>query len=470
MRVHNLPWLVDLLFSSKYVIFLASKHNIQGSTQKAKPTLTHGAARYKTKPVPFRNSISMAHSTAKLMKANRTAVNGKLSQTVNQSNYGKGVIRPSFPDNRAVLKAENEAVRGKISSLHEMVDFITIGADATQRPQMKSEQQATLPVESVEDQFVKLTSKVPGKPLLLQAAVVHAKVSSNSSLEEKLGAYNREQMTLSKEGKSVMKDEEKSEENDGTIMTIDNGRTSNLNDKQLLHVSKERLLGVNKTGNLPSEPIPTLKTEYKSFIAFRRKTPKVLDLNSAPTTGLAAKHSEFESTEYEARNNLPDIVKELEQTTTDWPYEESGDGKDTDESDDPQNAKNKNEEAINEDEFSVQRFPGLSLLEEDSGCTNSEIMKNVTLLGGLSSGKFKDRGWMGDFRLCIKICCLTKLCDLAFMLRNNCFTVECKSEQLCKAVPVKSSAEKPPLLAYIYARSLPVAKGSLTCDSSKTCA
>eukprot|EP00794_Sanderia_malayensis_P012050 gene12050-13293_t len=103
-------------------------------------------------------------------------------------------------------------------------------------------------------------------------------------------------------------------------------------------------------------------------------------------------------------------------------------------------------------------MPGLSLIGEDSGCTNSEIIRNVTLRGGITAGKFKDRGKMEDFGQCLKICCLSKTCDLAFMLSNNCFSVECENEELCEAVPARKASIKPPTLAYIYARSRSVAK------------
>lgn len=97
---------------------------------------------------------------------------------------------------------------------------------------------------------------------------------------------------------------------------------------------------------------------------------------------------------------------------------------------------------------------GQRLIGEDPGCTNSEIIQNMTLRGGIGAGRFKDRGKMDDFRQCIKICCIAKRCDLAFMLRNNCFSVECVNEELCEAIPVRKMSKHPPVLSYIYARSV----------------
>eukprot|EP00795_Rhopilema_esculentum_P008712 gene8712-14733_t len=169
------------------------------------------------------------------------------------------------------------------------------------------------------------------------------------------------------------------------------------------------------------------------------------------------------------RGDVQELVKELERNNSDSSViasEESGDGESYLTSENPQNDSSNatldlsesKHFAGREEDFQAQRFPSLSLIGDDVGCTNSEIIKNVTLRGGIKAGKFRDRGIMEDFRQCIKICCLSKLCDLAFMLRNNCFTVECKSEELCEAVAVKTTKESPPMLAYIYARSSAHAK------------
>lgn len=85
-------------------------------------------------------------------------------------------------------------------------------------------------------------------------------------------------------------------------------------------------------------------------------------------------------------------------------------------------------------------------------CTNSEVMTNVTLRGGITAGKFRDRGKIKHVKECVNICCLDKSCDLAFLLRNNCFSVSCFNEQLCEVIKAKSSDDKPKLV-YIYART-----------------
>ena len=79
-------------------------------------------------------------------------------------------------------------------------------------------------------------------------------------------------------------------------------------------------------------------------------------------------------------------------------------------------------------------------------------MYNVTLRGGITSGTFRDRGVLPNMQECLRICCIAKSCDLAFMLSNRCFSVTCKKQTLCEVVTARSSGYKPQI-AYIYARS-----------------
>ena len=384
-----------------------------------------------------RHTLSMIHSNPKLSKTNHTPWIGRLNNVSNQSKHGKGV---TLSGSKTVSKDENEAVRGNFSSLHDMVNFITIGTDATEKPHVTSKPSG-VPVESVADQFVKLTSKVPGRPPF-QSAVPEKR---NSSFDQSVTVNSRKSSFVTNGGKSDEEDREK--------MTVDNNSISRLDQKQILLADNDQQPRGNGTFKLRIKLGPTLTN--------RRTSPTIFRHKPTTKTKLEAMYSENEETTGEVDRNLPNIVEQLENIAYNDTFEGSGEEKEIESEENSPNIDTKDTKEtrlVNEEDIAIQRFPGLSWLEEDSGCTNSEIMKNVTLRGGINSGKFKDRGWMDDFRLCIKLCCLTKLCDLAFMLRNNCFTVECKSEELCEAVPVKTSAEKPPLLAYIYARSLPFAK------------
>lgn len=96
--------------------------------------------------------------------------------------------------------------------------------------------------------------------------------------------------------------------------------------------------------------------------------------------------------------------------------------------------------------------PSLPSVDSEHYCTNSEIMYNVTLRGGITSGTFRDRGKLPNMQECLRICCIAKSCDLAFMLSNHCFSVTCKNQTLCEVVTARTSGYKPQI-AYIYARS-----------------
>ena len=94
----------------------------------------------------------------------------------------------------------------------------------------------------------------------------------------------------------------------------------------------------------------------------------------------------------------------------------------------------------------------VSLVEDDPNCKSSEVFYNVTLRGGLRSGKFNDRGEMENIKQCVKLCCLLEKCDLAFMLSKTCFTVDCINEDLCDAVPARSAIYLPSI-CYVYVKS-----------------
>lgn len=90
--------------------------------------------------------------------------------------------------------------------------------------------------------------------------------------------------------------------------------------------------------------------------------------------------------------------------------------------------------------------------KEEGYCTNSEVMTNVTLRGGIAAGRFRDRGKVPSIQACVEICCISKTCDVAFLLKNNCFSVTCLNERQCEAVKARSSVYHPQLV-YIYART-----------------
>ena len=75
----------------------------------------------------------------------------------------------------------------------------------------------------------------------------------------------------------------------------------------------------------------------------------------------------------------------------------------------------------------------------------------VTLKGGLQAGDFTDVGKVSNLGQCYDICCQQEKCDLAFMLGQNCFSVQCKDKKLCGTTPAQPSIFNPQI-AYVLKR------------------
>lgn len=91
--------------------------------------------------------------------------------------------------------------------------------------------------------------------------------------------------------------------------------------------------------------------------------------------------------------------------------------------------------------------------QEELHCTQSPILKNVTLRGGIRAGNFSDLGDEKNMHMCIALCCERKTCDLAFMIGGTCIAVDCFSEELCQAVKARPT-KYDPQIAFIRRREL----------------
>lgn len=91
--------------------------------------------------------------------------------------------------------------------------------------------------------------------------------------------------------------------------------------------------------------------------------------------------------------------------------------------------------------------------QEELHCTQSPILKNVTLRGGIKAGNFSDLGDEKNMHMCIALCCERKTCDLAFMIGGTCIAVDCFSEELCQAVKARPTKYEPQI-AFIRRREL----------------
>lgn len=76
-------------------------------------------------------------------------------------------------------------------------------------------------------------------------------------------------------------------------------------------------------------------------------------------------------------------------------------------------------------------------------CQFSSVLHEVVLRGGSQSGKFKYLTEIEDMATCIRECCRHKVCDLALMLKDNCFLVSCHNEMLCDPIRSRSSQYHP---------------------------
>ncbi|XP_031552204.1 adhesive plaque matrix protein 2-like isoform X2 [Actinia tenebrosa] len=86
-------------------------------------------------------------------------------------------------------------------------------------------------------------------------------------------------------------------------------------------------------------------------------------------------------------------------------------------------------------------------------CVPSRIAYNFTLRGGKTAGKVQEIGVVDNVYDCIDRCCQSESCDVAFFLKQKCYTVECYSDELCQSVPVKKSKSFNPTIVYMNKRN-----------------
>ncbi|XP_066025158.1 uncharacterized protein [Pocillopora verrucosa] len=78
----------------------------------------------------------------------------------------------------------------------------------------------------------------------------------------------------------------------------------------------------------------------------------------------------------------------------------------------------------------------------------SNTIFNVTLRGGIKSGNFTDKGVVKHMDECSAYCCADGQCNVAFLIRDNCFLVSCKDYESCQIKPALSEYYHP-RLAYV---------------------
>lgn len=74
---------------------------------------------------------------------------------------------------------------------------------------------------------------------------------------------------------------------------------------------------------------------------------------------------------------------------------------------------------------------------EHSQCNESSINYNIVFQNGHHAGTFQKEADITDMVSCIEKCCQTQDCDVAFMSRENCYLVDCRSNDSCRTKHLK---------------------------------
>jgi len=91
--------------------------------------------------------------------------------------------------------------------------------------------------------------------------------------------------------------------------------------------------------------------------------------------------------------------------------------------------------------------------KDDQHCIPSRIAYNYTLHGGHTAGHVTELGKVDSIYECMDKCCQTESCDVAFFLKQKCYTVQCYSDELCQNVPVKHMKSFNPTIVYMNKRN-----------------
>lgn len=82
-------------------------------------------------------------------------------------------------------------------------------------------------------------------------------------------------------------------------------------------------------------------------------------------------------------------------------------------------------------------------------CTDSRISTDVKLRPGSKSSNFTDLGKADDIHRCISRCCIRPTCDIAYLLNDKCFAVQCLDGVLCQTNTEPAVAGANVQLAYM---------------------
>ena len=70
-------------------------------------------------------------------------------------------------------------------------------------------------------------------------------------------------------------------------------------------------------------------------------------------------------------------------------------------------------------------------------CELSEVFSHVTLKGGLNAGQFRRLAEYSTIKECARKCCASKTCDVAIVMKETCFELQCYSKESCETRPAQ---------------------------------
>ena len=103
-------------------------------------------------------------------------------------------------------------------------------------------------------------------------------------------------------------------------------------------------------------------------------------------------------------------------------------------------------------------------------CTDSRISTDVKLRPGSKSSNFTDLGKADDIHRCISRCCIRPTCDIAYLLNDKCFAVQCLDGVLCQTNTEPAVAGANVQLAYMNREGNARREKGLLCAGSFTLA
>ena len=107
----------------------------------------------------------------------------------------------------------------------------------------------------------------------------------------------------------------------------------------------------------------------------------------------------------------------------------------------PDSLKNMNDlqNELEEDSLELSKNKKKKKNQKKSTCIFKKTLLHATFVGGLKAGNFTNKGTVTSMNVCKSLCCRSKRCDVAVMMRNGCFLLTCRNKELCK--PRKAKIE-----------------------------